>query len=120
MQGSRGLVAKECKYCGKAFLGAPNRKYCSKKCGGAWRSIFSKTDLKSTMRKDTLCWECRKATAGEDCPWANEFKPVKGWKATPTIVKVTSHTDKRAAQLQDSFIVHKCPLFASDERGGAE
>lgn len=28
-----------------------------------------------------LCWSCTKACGGSDCPWANELKPVKGWKA---------------------------------------
>lgn len=111
MGARRGPKQKECKYCGKSFLGEAQAKYCSRKCAELYHSMFSKITPRG-KRKETLCWDCKKATGGGDCPWANEFKPVEEWKATPTIVKVTSQAKSRAAQLQDSYIVRKCPLFA--------
>lgn len=62
----------------------------------------------SEQQKQTICWECRKCTGGKGCPWADEFKPVKGWKAIRTVVKMFNRKNT------DSYIVVKCPLF---ERG---
>lgn len=54
----------------------------------------------------TLCWNCRKATDQELCPWVNDFTPVPGWKA-----EETHHTGVFAF---DSFRVIECPLFERD------
>ena len=105
MKGKYSLVVKKCRYCGQSFLGSPNSQYCSKECMGLYRSLYYNDDLARRLRKETLCWECKKATGGEDCPWANEFKPVEGWTAIPTLVKV------QVGQKEQSYIVSKCPLF---------
>ena len=55
-------------------------------------------------RKDTLCWECKKAITGE-CSWSNDFTPVEGWEATQTLIKMT--TEKK----EISYFVHSCPEF---------
>lgn len=56
-------------------------------------------------RKDTLCWGCSKATGKEDCPWANKLKPVEGWEAMPTKIKMTVHITV------NSYKIVSCPLF---------
>lgn len=62
------------------------------------------------MKRETLCWRCEWA-AGKDgkCAWASRFKPVPGWKATPTVLT----PDDRPV---DSFDVIECPLFEKDHR----
>lgn len=97
MSAKRRYYIKKCLNCGKEFVSMTSRKYCSKECI---------TIAKQSNSKDTLCWQCSKATAGEDCPWANEFIPVEGWEATPTTINHyygNTHTN--------SFVVRKCPLF---------
>lgn len=55
------------------------------------------------MNKETLCWCCRNACG--HCCWTNgSFTPVKGWNATPTVLKMSG-------RLIDSYTVHKCPLY---------
>ena len=62
--------------------------------------------------KDTLCWTCEWAGGkDEKCPWAKDFTPVEGWKATPTKILRQSQTSKIEKEYTDSFIVHKCPLY---------
>lgn len=99
------VTAKKCQYCGEWFRPTSNQRYCSAKCARRYRSLFDKYVPRNKNTKDTLCWDCKKATGGSDCPWANKFKPVEGWTATPTIVKVAGIRE------ENSFIVHKCPLF---------
>ena len=56
--------------------------------------------------KHTLCWDCKNSTKPWNCPWVENFTPVKGWLATPTSVgKYYNY---------DSFYVTSCPRF---ERG---
>ena len=57
----------------------------------------------------SLCWDCKKAIG--ECSWSEEFKPVKGWDATPTVIKSSAHN---IDPFVDSFIVHSCPLFDMD------
>lgn len=57
----------------------------------------------------TICWDCKKACCG--CSWSAEFKPVKGWVATPAKIKSIQ------GQYQGSFIVHECPQFERDATG---
>ena len=66
----------------------------------------------------TLCWDCVKAGDGNlsECPWVREFKPVDGWTAVATKVKVT---DGKPAfgyktQMRDSYYVSECPMFEPD------
>lgn len=55
-------------------------------------------------KKETLCWECGRATGGKGCPWADRLEPVEGW--TVTQEKTTAYWNS-----DFSYIVHKCPLF---------
>ena len=49
----------------------------------------------------SICWACANATGG--CTWADELKPVDGWKAKPTI-----------KDNQDTFQVLDCPEYVQD------
>lgn len=103
------IKIRQCKYCGPDFIvAASGQRYCSKKCAGAWRARYGYHYKPKNTVSNTLCWDCKKATGGADCPWANEFKPVEGWDATPTKMKMNG------TRSVDSYDVHKCPLF---ERG---
>ena len=95
----RSLKTVICKVCGREFSTRTNRKTCSKECAAT---------LRPTNSKDSLCWECSKATAGSDCPWANEFKPVDGWLATPTKILDSRRKPKIVIE---SFDDKYCPLF---------
>lgn len=55
--------------------------------------------------EETLCWKCANCT---QCSWADGI-PVKGWTATPTIVR-DCDGDFR------SYLVEKCPLFKEDTK----
>lgn len=57
--------------------------------------------------KNTICWECRKATGG--CSWS-EYKvnrPVAGWAVMPTNINGI-----------ESYIVLECPEFERDAEPG--
>jgi hypothetical protein len=98
------MERKKCEYCGSVFLTKLSRqKYCSKECAG-YASYHRKT-------RDTICWDCKKSTGGEDCPWANEFKPVEGWDATPTTIKMIGKSKRNKGKIEPSFKVNSCPLF---------
>lgn len=56
--------------------------------------------------KPTLCWDCAKAVGY--CDWSEEFKPVKGWTAEKTEIKVQSGANIK------SYVVTACPLFERD------
>lgn len=58
------------------------------------------------LQNQTLCWDCRKACGG--CPWADEFRPVRGWDAEETILRLGNGTETQ------SYRVSKCPLFVRD------
>jgi hypothetical protein len=69
---------------------------------------FSRKSTGTKKGGDTLCWDCAKATAGSNCPWANEFKPVEGWDAKKTErIEMVYGKEK----VIESYIVKKCPLF---------
>lgn len=53
-----------------------------------------------------MCWDCKNACCG--CCWSQDFKPVPGWKATPTKIK------QKEGIFIDSYIVHDCPQFEKD------
>lgn len=55
--------------------------------------------------EDTLCWGCQNCTR---CSWADGI-PVKGWEATPTIVRDIGGDFS-------SYLVTKCPLFKADAK----
>ncbi len=54
----------------------------------------------------TLCWDCAKAIGG--CSWADEFKPVKGWKAIVHGRNIDGELD------QTGYKVLRCPEFKRD------
>ena len=64
----------------------------------------------NTAKKATLCWDCQLANGR--CSWSDEFKPVKGWNATPTQIKSSAHN---VYPIVHSYVVHDCPLFLRDE-----
>lgn len=56
----------------------------------------------------TLCWNCAN-TNGNLCSWfAADAKPVEGWVAEETQLKVRNNRENRIIQ---SFVVHSCPNF---------
>lgn len=60
---------------------------------------------------ETLCWKCEKAYPNRGCPWADDFKPVKGWDAEKRIIGNGGHKII-------SYQVNRCPLFVKTERRG--
>lgn len=101
----RVVYIRECAFCGKEFkTTSDKKKFCSSECRDKGRVAVNKNS--------SLCWECKKATGGSDCSWANEFIPVEGWDAKQTTIVICS---TRGYEKNDiSYIVRKCPLF---ERG---
>ena len=64
------------------------------------------------MSKQTLCWDCAKATGAMDCRWANMGKPVIGWNA--------EKTEKTISRPYSTYCVYECPEFIRDSYyGGA-
>ena len=64
----------------------------------------------TTATRGTLCWHCQNA-CNSGCSWSRSFKPVKGWEATPTIIKQGTRTKAENPFFTKSFFVHKCPEF---------
>ena len=61
----------------------------------------------------TLCWDCSKACGG--CPWSRRsHRPVQGWIATPTKLKLRAKSNPYGESFDSSYIVHSCPLFVRD------
>lgn len=54
-------------------------------------------------KSGTKCWTCANALGG--CSWSRRFKPVRGWKATPTLIN-TQYVGGTP-----SFEVHECPEY---------
>lgn len=65
-------------------------------------------------KRGTLCWLCQNAT-NSGCSWSARFKPVKGWTATPTLIKNAINKRTEEVTLIPSYFVHKCPQFKSIE-----
>lgn len=59
----------------------------------------------------SLCWDCKKAVTCE-CSWADNFTPVEGWKAVPTVKKPYKGRPMK------SFLVYECPEFERDATDG--
>lgn len=96
----RQEVMPRCKICGKP-LKSSRRIYCSKKCAG----------LSYQKKNGTLCWDC--VNANDNCLWhSSEHRPVPGWRATPTKVKMTSVNGRE--RYEGSYIVHECPEFKAE------
>lgn len=54
----------------------------------------------------TLCWDCILATDFQKCEWAGEGKPVPGWDAVPTTIKMP-----KGYEPTHSYHVTRCPKF---------
>ena len=66
----------------------------------------------SDGRRHALCWDCAKACGG--CSWSNhwEHRPVPGWVAEETRVRMNNDT------YEPTFLVIACPEFERDGIGG--
>lgn len=65
----------------------------------------------SYKKRDSLCWDCQRATGF--CPWSKykKFEPVPGWTVEKTIRidKTPPYTYER-----EGITVLDCPLFVPD------
>ena len=66
---------------------------------------------KGIPEKETICWDCRNYSR---CSWSRG-KPVKGWKATPTLI-VNKGIDGEKARITRSYLVEECPHFKHDKK----
>lgn len=92
-----------CEICGKIFYSKSIlKKYCSREC----RLTASKIRQKAN---EQLCWSCENACGG--CSWSSCLKPVKGWEATPVVVK-DSEGDIY------TYKITGCPQYKFEDIGG--
>ncbi len=56
--------------------------------------------------KENICFDCINAVGG--CSWSQFFKPVKGWTAKRTKIKVNETTTLK------TYYITACPLFIQD------
>lgn len=59
-------------------------------------------------KKETICWACKNYAK---CSWKDGI-PVKGWKATPTII-ANREVGGETVEIP-SFRVEQCPQFKQD------
>lgn len=66
--------------------------------------------------KEQLCWTCSHAAKGDIsiCPWARDYKPVKGWKASRSIIPTHS-----LGHGYHSYAIEACPLYDKEIRKNA-
>ena len=57
--------------------------------------------MEYTNKKDSLCWDCKRACGKDQCSWAARFEPVSGWNAE---------------QNELGFLVTSCPQYIEDDR----
>ena len=62
----------------------------------------------------TLCWFCAKATGS--CSWSRAFRPVPGWDAEPTKIKLQKDYKTGRFMEDRSYYVKACPEFERDGR----
>lgn len=65
-----------------------------------------------SKEQETLCWCCEKTLGC--CSWSNDFTPVEGWDATPTVLNCGTHrlsSGEEKTNTIDSYCVHDCPEF---------
>ena len=62
-------------------------------------------------KEQALCWDCAKACGL--CSWSNhwEHRPVPGWMAEKSMLKVNGG-------YEESYCVRECPEFEPDARRG--
>lgn len=54
-----------------------------------------------------ICWNCKNACGG--CSWSREFKPVKGWTATPTNIIGNNY-------IIPSYSITACPKYIPENK----
>lgn len=59
-------------------------------------------------KKDQLCWTCKRAVPNRGCEWADKLKPVKGWYAIPTKIRMCE------GKYTDSYKIISCPKYIND------
>ena len=100
------LIPKTCEICQKHF-GAirKTQRFCCKKCRMEHISQKAKERHKGRyQKKEQICWRCKNATG--KCSWSAFGKPVKGWEATPYVVK--SDNERPI----NTYSITSCPQFA--------
>ena len=119
----RKTYTKVCPVCGVTFEAHHKaRIYCSRSC---LKKMYHKKHHKKNrgvgkpkkrtssgykkIKPDQLCWSCQNACGG--CSWSKSFTPVKGWKATPTKIKVAPEMP-----YCDSYLITACPEYIKDEK----
>ena len=97
----------KCKYCEKLFTTTKAaQKFCSEMCRYKYKQNERIEEAKKKRRgRETLCWDCQKATGG--CSWSRNLTPVEGWEAKQIKVKGNFYTN----EVLDSYVVTNCPEF---------
>lgn len=112
------IKTKVCPHCKKKYaVTSVAQIYCSIRCREKARKIREKTEPYDSKKprkpgpqdSGQLCWSCINAT-NNGCSWSKNFKPVKGWTATPTILTVTT------GRTTESFSITKCPQYIADKQ----
>ena len=95
-------------------------------CGSAYRKeqVIALCDTavvrscKGGKKKETLCVSCDHADKGmlSRCPWAAEFRPVKGWNAIKTQRSVDEDHKVKGKDFDVSYCVIECPLYIKTVR----
>lgn len=88
------IYEQKCIVCNKTFYTRNKAKKC---CSVNCMSIHIEN---KNSEFSQLCWHCANATG--KCSWSRDFTPVKGWTATPTIIKNDDH-------IQSSYAITACP-----------
>jgi hypothetical protein len=110
---------KKCALCENMFKARQgNQKYCCYECAYVaqlegkrkWNQKNNHGRNKTQQERitsDQLCWKCQKACGG--CSWSAEFKPVKGWTAQKTKIRVQSGRHIKSYEIID------CPEYVPDD-----
>lgn len=57
-----------------------------------------------------MCWGCDNACGG--CNWSDSLKPVEGWNAIKTRIKINAET----GEYTDSYFIIECPEFKREKK----
>lgn len=79
---------------------------------GYYRAVCEVCRAEIKRRQEgTLCWRCKNAVPGNGygCEWSVRKKPVEGWTARETKLKIYGNTYTK------SYHVVKCPKFEKDD-----
>lgn len=61
------------------------------------------------------CWNCKRAIpCKEQCQWAADSKPIKGWVAEKRTIK------ESANKPFETYMIKSCPLYLEDEPWGCD